>query len=117
MDNHSPLVARIDGRHSLVKPPLSVSLRAGSVSLKPGESVGEHKTEGREEAIVVLAGTATLVCEGEIFEIKAKQFAYVPPESVHNITNNSDELLEYTYIVTPTSGHSIERHSAGGHTH
>jgi quercetin dioxygenase-like cupin family protein len=114
MNDYSLLITKINGRHSLIKPPLSVSLRSGSVSLEPGEEVGEHKTEGREEAIIILHGTATVVCEGEAYEAKEKQFVYIPPESVHNIINNSKKLLEYVYIVTPVGNASIEGHS---HSH
>ena len=105
MDELSPFVAAIDGKHTLLKPPLSAGMRSGSVKLAPGEAVGEHKTEGREEAIVVLSGVATIICEGKAFEARARQFAYVPPECVHNVINNSaTEALEYVYVVAAVGG-------------
>lgn len=105
MDGLSPFVAAIDGKHTLLKPPLSAGMRSGSVRLAPGEAVGEHKTDGREEAIVVISGVATIVCEGEAFEARARQFAYVPPECVHNVINNSaTEALEYVYVVAAVGG-------------
>lgn len=40
----------------LIKPDQSVRLHAGYITLQPGESVGEHSTEEREEIIIVLQG-------------------------------------------------------------
>jgi len=117
MDERSPFVTAINGRHTLVKPPLSAGLRSGSVVLAPGESVGEHKTEGREEALVVLAGTATVVVEGEVFEVGAKQFAYIPPESIHNVTNRTDKPVEYVYVTAPVGDQPATEHSHNGHVH
>jgi mannose-6-phosphate isomerase-like protein (cupin superfamily) len=119
LDDNPPFAAAISGRKTLVKPPLSVGMRSGSVTLAPGEEVGEHKTEGREEAIIVLAGTATVICEGKGFEVREKQFMYVPPECVHNVINGTDGPLEYVYVVAPVGGQSMTEHSHDGaaHTH
>jgi len=95
------VVNDISGRQSLLKPPFSVGMRSGSVVLEPGESVGEHKTEKREEAIIVLKGAATIVCEGETFGVRERQLAYIPPECLHNVFNKSSETLEYVYVVAP----------------
>jgi len=73
-----PLVASITGRKSLLKPPFSAGLRAGSVSLLPGEAVGAHVTSAREEAIVVLSGTATVECDGERLAVPEHHLAYIP---------------------------------------
>ena len=45
----------------IVKPPQSRSLKSGRVLLSPGESVGWHVTQDREELVVVLKGTATVL--------------------------------------------------------
>lgn len=37
------------------------SLKAGRIVLLPGEDVGEHTTEKKEEILIVLRGTATLL--------------------------------------------------------
>lgn len=118
MDDSIYTVA-LGGRKSLLKPPLSTRLRSGSVVLAPGEDVGEHKTEGREEAIIILSGTATIVCEGLEAVVPAKTLAYIPPESVHNVFNKTSLPLEYIYLVTPISDAASLQHSHGGmkHTH
>jgi len=112
-----PFVSHINGRHSLLKPPLSARLRSGSVVLNPGESIGEHKTENREEAIIILKGNAVITCEGERFAIGEKQFAYIPPECIHNVSNESDSILEYVYIVTTIDDSKAKEHSHGGMSH
>ncbi len=84
---------------SLFKPPFSKSLKAGRVTLQPGESVGEHVTEKREEAIIVLKGTATLVVEGKATELSRSQIFYIGPEKKHDVKNNDSTELEYIYVV------------------
>jgi mannose-6-phosphate isomerase-like protein (cupin superfamily) len=81
----------------------SVRMHSGCVSLKPGESVGEHSTENYEELIVVIAGSGELESEGftERRQISAGQVAYNPPHSRHNVHNTGDTVLKYVYIVAP----------------
>jgi len=113
-----PIVVPISGRTSLIKPPFSASLRAGAVELKPGEAVGEHTTQGREEAIVVIRGTATVIIEGEPFTVPAGSFAYVPPEKVHNVVNQTQEVVQYAYVVAPVGGgEASPEHQHGGVKH
>ena len=116
-DDRQPIVAEIKGRKSLIKPPFSTKIRAGAVLLASGEAVGEHKTEGREEAIVVLSGTATVIVEGEHFSVPENHFAYIPPESVHNVLNETNEPLQYAYIVASVGKDDQAEHSHGGVTH
>ena len=114
-DGRTLLTAAISGRKSLLKPPFSERLRSGSVILQPGESVGAHVTEEREEAIVIISGTAIIECEGEQFTVPERHLVYIPRDSEHNVINNSKESLEYVYI-TASLGDGTE-HSHGGETH
>ena len=84
---------------SLFKPPFSKALKAGKVILQPGESIGEHVTEKREEAIIVLRGTATLLLEGKTIQLSQGQALYIGPEKKHDVKNNSSQELEYVYVV------------------
>ena len=113
--DRSTFVVDIQGRRSLLKPPFSERLRSGSVTLAPGEEVGVHRTDGREEAIIVLRGTATVICEGEELTVKEKQLAYIPPEMEHNVINKTNQLVEYAYVVTPVGG-ARDVHHHDGHT-
>ncbi|MDP2043790.1 MAG: cupin domain-containing protein [Candidatus Omnitrophota bacterium] len=84
----------------LLGDPSKKGLRAGLVTLKPGESVGEHKTERKEEVIVILNGSATIYY-GKNKKIKAPQntFAYIAPETTHNVKNSGSKILRYIYLT------------------
>ncbi len=82
--------------------PVTAGMKSGYVTLKPGESVGEHKTEAKEEAIIILEGEAEVRCAGKIvFTVKEHNLIYIPPETNHDIKNNADRLLRYVYVVAP----------------
>lgn len=83
----------------LVGPPRSRVLKGGRVILSPGEHVGEHVTEGREEMIVVLRGSAVLIKEGEAIELKEGDTHFIGEGTRHNVRNDSSGELEYVYLV------------------
>ena len=88
---------------SLIKPPESKALKGGRVILLPGEEIGEHKTDKREELIIVLKGTATLTKGKEPEEtivLKAGETHYIKEDVFHNVKNTSDEELKYVYVVS-----------------
>ncbi len=75
-------------------------LRSGLVTLKPRESIGEHKTENKEEVIIILEGSA-VIYHGKNKRIKAppNTFVYIPPETVHNVKNSGSKTLRYIYVT------------------
>jgi len=75
-------------------------LRAGLVILKPRELIGEHETENKEEALIVLKGNA-VVYYGKNRKIKVSQnsFVYIPPETRHNVKNSGSKILQYVYVT------------------
>ena len=79
-------------------------LRSGMVVLKPKESIGEHKTEKKEEAIVILEGSATIYY-AKNKEIKAPRntFVYIPPGTLHNVRNPGSKILRYVYVTAPVA--------------
>ena len=83
----------------LVKPPHSRLLKACRVILSPGEEVGEHKTEEREELIIVLNGTASLLKGNEVVELNEGDAHFIEQGLMHNVKNNSGRDLEYIYAV------------------
>ena len=89
-------------RHLLGDNPKTVGIRSGQVILKKGESVGEHVTNGKEEVIVVLRGTAEITTN-KLLNIEAceNSVSYIPPETVHNVKNIGEGDLRYIYIVSP----------------
>lgn len=117
LTNGEYLVSYIEGRKSLLRPPLSKKLKAGSVVLAPGENVGAHTTSGREEILIVLSGTATVECAGERFNVPAKHLVYIPPETLHNVFNENDTSLEYVYLTAALTENSTDLHSHNGESH
>ncbi|MDD5096973.1 MAG: cupin domain-containing protein [Candidatus Omnitrophica bacterium] len=79
----------------------AVGLRCGLVTLKPKELIGEHKTENKEEVIIILKGNAT-VHFGKNKKLKAPQnsFVFIPSETLHNVENSGSVILQYVYVTT-----------------
>jgi quercetin dioxygenase-like cupin family protein len=108
MKGLQPILIKLEGsdRFQRLLPgiPSTAGMKAGYITSKPGESVGEHKTEAKEESIIVLEGTADIYCEGKfLFTAQEKSLVYIPPEANHDIKNNSDKALRYVYVVSPVS--------------
>ncbi len=83
--------------------PQTSGMRAGSVNLKPGESVGWHSTSGNEEALLILHGSGVANIEGRPdVPLIEKVLAYIPPATRHNVTNTGTQVLEYVWVVAPT---------------
>ena len=76
-------------------------LRSGLVILKPKELIGEHKTENKEEVIIILKGSATIYF-GKNKKLKAVQntFVFIPSETLHNVENSGNKILQYVYVTT-----------------
>jgi len=74
-------------------------LRAGLVVLKPGECVGEHSTEHKEEVLIILKGKAGLYGAQKKISAREGSFVYIPPRIHHNVENIGRGLLKYVYIT------------------
>lgn len=84
--------------------PQTSGMRAGSVRLKQGESVGWHSTGQNEEALTILRGTGAAKIEGHAdVPLHANMLGYIPPGTRHNVTNTGSEDLEYVWVVAPVS--------------
>ena len=84
---------------SLLKPPASKAMKAGRVLLEPGEEVGEHITENKEEVIVVLRGAATIIEGGKEAIVKEKETHYIREGIRYNIKNKTGSVVEYVYVA------------------
>ena len=85
---------------SLFEPPVTKAIKSGRVRLSANEQVGEHITEKKEEMIIVLEGVATLNIEGNYIELKVGETYYIREGKKHNVLNNTEEDLEYIYVVS-----------------
>jgi len=106
MKKLKPILMELTGSESFKRLlpgiPSTAGMKSGYITLKPGESVGEHKTEAKEEAIIVLEGQAQVFCAGKVlFTVKERNLVYIPPEIDHDIKNNGSKPLRYVYVVSP----------------
>lgn len=84
--------------------PQSAGMRAGVVTLRPGEAVGRHSTGAREEVILVLEGTGRVEVVGkEPLEVRAPMAAYMPPQQEHDVINTGTGRMRYIYVVAPVA--------------
>ncbi|MDD5253398.1 MAG: cupin domain-containing protein [Candidatus Omnitrophica bacterium] len=75
-------------------------LCSGLVALQPGDSIGEHKTENKEEVLVIIKGNATIhYTKNKSIKAGPNTFIYIPPETVHNVKNSGSKILRYVYIT------------------
>lgn len=89
-----------DGRFTILGSENCNVMHSGFVTLKKGECVGEHSTNGNEELILVIDGEAEVEAEGAGRKPVSKgEVAYNPPHTKHNVYNMKDELLKYIYVV------------------
>lgn len=82
-----------------ISPPEAVVLSSSCVSLLPGERVGEHITEGKEELLFVLEGEAILLIGSTSNRVPAGHAAYVPPNTRHDVANGGRSVLSYVYVT------------------
>lgn len=79
----------------------ALRLKSGYVILQPGESVGEHSTENKEEIVIILEGEAEVIVEGNTPSmVKGQNAIYIPPVTIHNIKNIGEDQLKYVFTVT-----------------
>jgi quercetin dioxygenase-like cupin family protein len=84
----------------ILKPPPSVTMRSGLVTLAAGDEVGAHTTGRNEEILVILEGQGWIESEGlGERSVAAGQIAYIPPDTRHNVYNRDDRPLRYIFIV------------------
>lgn len=80
----------------------AASLKSGLVNLAPGEAIGSHSTEAREEVLVILEGKAGVACgESQELEAAAPAMVYIPEHTVHDVANRGQGPLRYIFIVAP----------------
>jgi mannose-6-phosphate isomerase-like protein (cupin superfamily) len=82
-------------------PPNTIQMKSGLVSLEPGESVGVHTTDNKEELIVVMEGKGEMIFEKyDSVELAWGKNAYCPPYTTHNVFNTGSKTLRYIYVVS-----------------
>lgn len=64
------------------------------ISIDPGASISLQRHQHRSEHWVVIRGNAVVEREGERFDVKTNESAYIPVGSKHRLTNPTDGPLE-----------------------
>ncbi len=84
--------------------PQTQGMRSGCVMLKKGESIGEHSTDSKEEAIIILQGNAKIFYSKNSWLRATKDsLVYIPANTLHNVKNIGGDLLRYVYVVSPVT--------------
>ncbi|MFQ5953203.1 MAG: cupin domain-containing protein [Candidatus Omnitrophota bacterium] len=104
--NTEPKVIKLKGdekyQRLLGGMPETLGMKSGYMTLKPGKSVGEHSTDSKEEAIVILQGRGEIFCSGKPpIVAEEKTLVYIPPDTKHDVKNTGTDILKYIYIVSP----------------
>jgi len=82
--------------------PQTLAMRAGRVHLEPGQACGQHSTKNHEELLVFLAGQGELLIGGDArHQVGVGKVAYIPPETLHDVSNTGLGPLVYVYCVAP----------------
>jgi len=77
----------------------------GRVEIKrPGEETGAHVTEGKEEVLIVLEGTATVHYERATIRVRAGYSLFIGEGVLHNVRNAGRKRLRYVYVRSLVKG-------------
>lgn len=113
MEKKRPFVAEFTGQERyqrlLAGEPQTNGIKSGRVILQTGEAIGSHVTDAKEEVIIILKGSAEVVCEREIIlTAKENSVVYIPPQTLHDVKNTGTGILEYIFVTSPVlcSDHS-----------
>lgn len=75
-------------------------MKAGKVQVAPGASCGQHSTKENEEMLVFLQGEGELaVGEDQVLQVGKGKVAYIPAQTLHDVSNTGSEPLIYIYCV------------------
>jgi mannose-6-phosphate isomerase-like protein (cupin superfamily) len=84
--------------------PQTLGMRSGRVHLPPGQACGQHSTKNHEELLVFLTGHGELLIgSGTRHSVGVGKVAYIPPQTLHDVTNTGSEPLVYIYCVAPAA--------------
>ena len=101
-----PIWKRSYHRAGRLVPQRASGLRAGSVTLRPGETMDWHSTRDREELVVALTGRVLLEVQAaperrSRVTLVAGVCAWLPPKTLHCIVNRGPQPARYLYVTAP----------------
>ncbi|MFH1441457.1 MAG: cupin domain-containing protein [Candidatus Omnitrophota bacterium] len=105
MENKKAVVIKLESGNKyqrlLAGSPQTAGMRSGHVNLMQGEEIGEHSTDNKEEAIIILNGKAQVLSEkSDPITAESECLIYIPANTKHNIKNIGQGVLQYVYVVS-----------------
>ncbi|MEW5923681.1 MAG: cupin domain-containing protein [Candidatus Zixiibacteriota bacterium] len=68
-------------------------------NIAPGGHTPKHAHDW-EHVNYIMSGRGRLTIDGKVHEVETKDFAFVPPNTLHQFENPYDENLEFICIVS-----------------
>lgn len=104
MENKKAVVIKLKNgdkyQRLLAGAPQTAGMRSGHVNLMPGQDIGEHSTDNKEEAIIILKGKAQVLSDkSDPISVESESLIYIPANTKHNIKNIGQDVLRYVYVV------------------
>jgi mannose-6-phosphate isomerase-like protein (cupin superfamily) len=102
------LVVDLDDQHGyqrlLAGKPQTRGMKSGRIYLEAGNECGQHSTKDQEELLVFLTGQGELqIGDSDRLPVRAGKVAYIPPQTIHNVSNAGPDPLVYIFCVVPVS--------------
>ena len=88
---HGDIEAEVDPKFQCLKSITYVSL----AKLQPTLSYERHNHEDHEEVYYIIHGTGQIRIGSETAKFKDGDVIYIPQKSVHSITNDGNEMVEF----------------------
>jgi mannose-6-phosphate isomerase-like protein (cupin superfamily) len=88
---HGDIEAEVDPKFQCLKSITYVSL----AKLQPSLSYQRHNHEDHEEVYYIIHGTGQIRIDSETARFKDGDVIYIPEKSVHSITNDGSDMVEF----------------------
>jgi len=88
---HGDIEAEVDPKYQCLKSITYVSL----AKLQPTLSYQRHNHEDHEEVYYIIHGTGQIRIDSETARFKDGDVIYIPEKSVHSITNDGSDMVEF----------------------
>jgi oxalate decarboxylase/phosphoglucose isomerase-like protein (cupin superfamily) len=63
--------------------------------LQPSLSYEPHEHSDHEEVYYIIRGKGSIIIENEEARFRDGDIIYIPPKSIHSITNDGEEMVEF----------------------
>ncbi len=70
------------------------------IRVAPGQHLSLQRHKHRAEQWVVVAGTARVTRNGEVFDLTAGQAAQIPVGDIHRVSNPGTTVMEFVEVQT-----------------